>query len=212
MKIFFRFEVEGQTNVPKTGPVILASNHLSFLDSPLLIVAEKRTINFIGKDSYFRTDNWKHKFVNWLFRALHVFPVNREGGPAAGAAIDQAIQVLKQGKVFGIYPEGTRSPTGVLYRGHTGLARISLATGAPIVPVAMQGTPDAMPYTGGFHLKKIAAKFGKPIYMSEYSNRSDLHLAREITDRVMLELQKLSGQVYDSTTYGSVIRKALGKG
>jgi 1-acyl-sn-glycerol-3-phosphate acyltransferase len=191
--------------------VVLASNHLSWLDPPLLIVATKRTINFIGKEAYFQTDTWKHRLINRLFRALHVFPVHREGGSKAKAALREAEDVLHNGQVFGIYPEGTRSPTGILYSGHTGMARVALATNAPIVPVAMHGTPEAMPYKGGLHFKKVGASFGKPIYMSDYTDRdrADPELAREITDRVMSELQKLSGQRYDPETYGSVIRKAL---
>jgi 1-acyl-sn-glycerol-3-phosphate acyltransferase len=220
MKILFRFSVENSAAVPRQGPVILASNHLSFLDSPLLLVATKRTINFIGKDTYFRTDTFKHRLQNWFFRKMRVFPVNRSGGLAAQQSIQTAIQVLQRGEVFGIYPEGTRSVDGKLYRGHTGVARIALATGAPIIPVAMIGSNQAMPLGGGLHFVKLRVRYGDLIDTQPYVDRLragaaassadnplEREIARELTDRVMEQLAVLGGQVYDPTTYGSQARE-----
>jgi 1-acyl-sn-glycerol-3-phosphate acyltransferase len=223
MKILFRVSVENSAVMPKQGPVILASNHLSFLDSPLLVVASRRTIHFVGKDSYFRTDTLKHRLQNWFFRKMCVFPINRAGGPAAQQSLQMAIQILQRGEVFGIYPEGTRSVDGTLYRGHTGVARIALATGAPIIPVASIGSNRAMPLSGGLHLVKVRARFGELIDTQPYIDRLqaeqiaspadnplERQLARELTDRVMEQLALLSGQVYDPTTYGSQARQRAG--
>ena len=140
LRFLFKVTVDGLENVPKKGPIIMASNHVSFCDSIFLPLVLKRRITFVAKAEYF--DDPK---TAWFFRAVGQIPIRREGGNASQRALDTAREVLEAGGVFGIYPEGTRSPDGRLYKGHTGIARLALQTKAPIIPVAMIGTREAQP-------------------------------------------------------------------
>lgn len=210
MKILFRYYVINKNAVPKNGPIILASNHVSFIDSPMAIVACPRQIFYIGKKEYFQTDTLKHRIVNWLFRKMGVIPVDREGGKKAESALLEAENVLKRGDVFCIYPEGTRSPDAKLYKGHTGVARIALASRADILPVAMLDTWVANPIGEGIKMKKCGAKFGEVISIKEYLDKEvTKELLREITDRIMLELSKLSNQEYVPNVYGKEVRDKM---
>src|SRR5439155_1455720 len=140
LRFFFRVRVEGIEHVPDEGPVILASNHVSFSDSIFLPMVLRRRVTFVAKAEYFE----KRKTA-WLFRALGQIPIKREGGSASQRALQSATEVLEGGGLFGIYPEGTRSPDGRLYKGHTGVARLALQSGAPVLAVAMVGTREAQP-------------------------------------------------------------------
>src|SRR3954451_10498054 len=140
LRFFFRVRVEGLENVPADGPAILASNHLSFLDSIFLPLVVRRRVTFVAKAEYF--DNAK---TAWFFRGCGQIPIRREGGSASERALASATEVLRDGKVFGIYPEGTRTRDGKLHRGHTGVARLAFRTGTPIVPVGMIGTDEVQP-------------------------------------------------------------------
>ncbi|HVV35237.1 MAG TPA: lysophospholipid acyltransferase family protein [Acidimicrobiales bacterium] len=194
LRFLFKVRVEGAENIPKDGPVIMASNHVSFCDSIFLPLVLKRRITFVAKAEYF--DDPK---TAWFFRAVGQIPIRREGGNASQRALDTARGVLDSGGVFGIYPEGTRSPDGRLYKGHTGIARLALQTQAPIIPVAMIGTAEAQPI-GQVKPKffmPITVRFGKPLTYDDLADRiDDRQVLRNITDEVMFELRELSGQIY----------------
>src|SRR3954447_4162749 len=139
-RFFFRVKVEGIEHVPAEGGAILAGNHLAVFDSFFLPLVLKRRVTFVAKAEYFEDAK-----TAWFFRAVGQIPVKRGGGPASARALESAKEVLESGGIFGIYPEGTRSPDGRLYKGHTGVARLALDTEAPVVAVAMIGTADAQP-------------------------------------------------------------------
>ena len=194
LRFFYRVRVEGLDHVPAEGPVILASNHVSFCDSIFLPMVVKRRVTFVAKAEYFE----KRKTA-WFFRAMGQIPIRREGGSASEGALAAARGVLEAGGVFGIYPEGTRSPDGRLYRGHTGVARLALQCRAPIVPVAMIGTRDAQPIGQVIPnlFMPITIRMGRPLRYEHLYDRPEDRLAlRAITDEVMYELRELSGQQY----------------
>lgn len=194
LRFLFKVKVTGAEHIPKDGPVIFASNHVSFSDSIFLPLVLKRRITFVAKAEYF--DDPK---TAWFFRAVGQIPIRREGGNASQRALDTARGVLEAGGAFGIYPEGTRSPDGRLYKGHTGIARLALATKAPIIPVAMIGTREAQPIgqvKPNFFMP-ITVAFGAPLtYDHLVDQADDRQVLRSITDEVMFELRELSGQEY----------------
>jgi 1-acyl-sn-glycerol-3-phosphate acyltransferase len=186
--------IEGHENIPAEGPAILCPNHISFFDSVFTMVYVGRQISFVGKAEYM--DSWKTRH---LFPALGMIPIDREGGEKAHAALNAAENVLKRGELFGIFPEGTRSRDGMLYKGKTGAARLAVKLNCPIFPVGIIGTreiqpPDAkMPRVGG----RVSITIGKPILPERYAQRSDDHFVlREMTDEVMFEIQSITGQQY----------------
>ncbi|KUN25902.1 MULTISPECIES: lysophospholipid acyltransferase family protein [Streptomyces] len=200
LKVAFRPWVEGLENIPATGPAILASNHLSFSDSFFLPVMLDRKVTFIAKAEYFTTPGVKGRLTAAFFKGVGQLPVDRSGARGAGeAAIKSGIEVLERGELFGIYPEGTRSPDGRLYRGKPGgLARVALATGAPVIPVAMIDTEKIQP--PGQVVPKLmrpGIRIGKPLDFSRYQGmEQDRFVLRALTDEVMYEIMKLSGQEY----------------
>lgn len=145
MRLIIRTRVEGIENIPGTGPVILAGNHLTFIDSMILPLVCDRTVHFIGKDEYVTGKGIKGRAMAWFFTGAGMIPVDRDGANGGVAALMTGRRILEEGKIFGIYPEGTRSPDGRLYRGRTGIARLTLMTGAPVVPFAMIGTDKLQP-------------------------------------------------------------------
>ncbi|MFT9668989.1 lysophospholipid acyltransferase family protein [Streptomyces rhizosphaericola] len=200
LKLAFRPWVEGLENIPERGPAILASNHLSFSDSFFLPAVLDRKVTFIAKAEYFTAPGVKGKLTAAFFKGVGQLPVDRSGARGAGeAAIKAGIQVVESGGLFGIYPEGTRSPDGRLYRGKPGgLARVALATGAPVIPVAMIDTEKIQP--PGQVVPKLmrpGIKIGKPLDFSRYQGMDgDRFILRSVTDEVMYEIMKLSGQEY----------------
>ena len=194
LRFFFRVRVEGIEHVPQEGPAILASNHLSFSDSIFLPLVLRRRVTFVAKAEYF--DDPK---TAWFFRAVGQIPIRRGGGSASQRALESAQEVLENGQLFGIYPEGTRSPDGRLYKGHTGVARLAVKTGAPILAVAMIGTREAQPIgqaKPNFFMP-ITIRISKPMSFERYAGRATEPLVlRQITDEVMFELAGLSGQEY----------------
>jgi 1-acyl-sn-glycerol-3-phosphate acyltransferase len=201
LKAAFRPWVEGLENIPEEGPAILASNHLSFSDSFFLPAVLDRKVTFIAKAEYFTSPGLKGKLTAAFFKGVGQLPVDRSGARGAGeAAIKSGIKVLEAGELFGIYPEGTRSPDGRLYRGKPGgLARIALATGAPVIPVAMIDTEKIQP--PGQVMPKLmrpGIRIGKPLDFSRYHGMDgDRFILRAVTDEVMYEIMKLSGQEYE---------------
>ena len=194
LRLLFKVRVEGVENVPADGPVILASNHHSFSDSIFLPMVLKRRVTFVAKAEYF-----EQRKTAWFFSMMGQIPVKRGGGPAGERALEAAQEVLNAGGVFGIYPEGTRSPDGRLYKGRTGVARLTLQTGAPICAVAMVGTREAQPIgqVKPNFFSPITIKISRPMNFTRLQPRAaDPLVARQITDEVMFELRSLSGQEY----------------
>ncbi|MEU9501447.1 lysophospholipid acyltransferase family protein [Streptomyces sp. NPDC048196] len=198
MRVLYRPKVEGMERIPATGPVILAGNHVTFIDSLFLSLVVKRPVYFIGKDEYVTGTGIKGRLMAWFFTSSGMIPVDRDGGHGGVAALMTGRRVLEQGKAFGIYPEGTRSPDGRLYRGRTGIARLALMTGAPVVPFAMVGTDKVQP--GGKGRPRIApvtVRFGAALDFSRYDGMDrDRYVLRAVTDEVMSEVMELSGQEY----------------
>src|SRR5256885_6638203 len=194
LRFLFKVRVEGLEHIPTDGAAILASNHVSFSDSIFLPLVLKRRITFVAKAEYF--DDPK---TAWFFRAVGQIPIKREGGSASEGALAAAREVLQNGGLFGIYPEGTRSPDGRLYKGHTGVARLALGNRVPVLAVAMVGTREAQPIgqvKPNFR-SPITIKISPPMNFERYEDRaSDPKVLRQITDEIMFELRGLSGQEY----------------
>ena len=195
LMVLFRPKVTGLRNVPATGPVILASNHLSFSDSVFMPLVVPRKVTFLAKSEYFTSPGPKGLLKKLTFIALGQVPVDRSGGRRSEAALITGLKVLSDGNCLGIYPEGTRSPDGRLYKGRTGLVRLALESGAPVVPVAMFDTDKIQP-TGKVIPKIMRVKmvFGEPIYFK--GDSTNLQVLRDLTDELMRKLQELSGQEY----------------
>jgi 1-acyl-sn-glycerol-3-phosphate acyltransferase len=195
LMILFRPKVKGLRNVPATGPLIIASNHLSFSDSIFMPLVVPRKVTFLAKSEYFTSPGPKGLLKKLTFIALGQVPVDRSGGRRSEAAIITGLQVLSEGKCLGIYPEGTRSPDGRLYKGRTGIARLAIESGAPIIPVAMFNTEKIQP-TGQVipNIQRVGMTFGEPMYFD--GDSTDLAYLRVVTDQIMNRIQELSGQEY----------------
>lgn len=197
LRLAFRPHVEGLEHIPATGGAIFAGNHLSVADELLLGTVVPRHLAFWAKSEYFKGDGLKGRFSKFVLTGLGAIPVERAGGRAALSAFDAAIPVLKAGDLVAVYPEGTRSPDGRLYRGRTGAARLAVAAGVPIIPVGVTGTDKAQPI--GTRVPRpgradIGIHFGEPL---DFTGRSaDRTSLREMTDELMAEIQKLTGQEY----------------
>jgi len=198
VRLIYRPWVEGIDHVPADGPAILASNHLSFSDSIFLPLMVSRRITFLAKDDYFTGSGLKGRLIAWWFRAVGQVPVDRSGGRASEAAIGTGVRILAEDKLLGIYPEGTRSHDGRLYRGKTGVARMALEAHAVVIPVAMIDTEKVQP-PGKLipRIGRIGIRFGEPLDFSRYEGlEGDRFVLRSITDEIMYELMELSGQEY----------------
>ncbi len=198
LRLFFRPWVEGLEHVPADGGAILASNHLSFSDSVFLPLVVPRHITFLAKSDYFTGKGLKGRLTAFFFKGIGQVPIDRSGGSASQAAIDTGMRVLSAGDLLGIYPEGTRSPDGQLYRGRTGVARMALEAGVPVLPVAMIDTDRIQP-PGRMRPKimRVGIKIGPPLDFSRYEGlEGDRFVLRSITDEIMYELMTLSGQQY----------------
>ena len=200
---YFHLYVEGLENVPDRAPAILACNHLSFIDSIILPINVPRPVYFLGKADYW--DSWR---TRWFFQGVGVVPVAREGGDAGQRSLETGVRILKSGDLVGIYPEGTRSPDGRLYRGKTGPVRMALEADVPIIPCAVAGSEKAMP-TGKYlpNRHPISIRYGKPLDLSRYRDRrSDPFVLRAATDELMFEIMSMSGQEYVDE-YASKVKK-----
>jgi 1-acyl-sn-glycerol-3-phosphate acyltransferase len=198
LHLIFRPWVRGVEHVPADGGAILASNHLAVIDSFVLPLVLDREIVFIGKSEYFTGSGVKGRLKAGFFRGVGTIPVDRSGGKASEAALNTGLKRLQEGGLFGIYPEGTRSPDGRLYRGKTGVARLALESGSPVIPVAMVGTNIAQPI--GQTIPKpirIGVVVGEPLDFSRYKGmENDRFILRAVTDEIMYALMSLSGQEY----------------
>jgi 1-acyl-sn-glycerol-3-phosphate acyltransferase len=191
----YRPRISGRDNVPLTGGVILASNHLSFIDSFAIPLAAPRQVSFLAKADYFTGSGPVASMRKAFFESVGAIPVDRESSRAAQESLDLALEVLRAGRAFGIYPEGTRSRDGLLYRGRTGVAWLSLTAGVPVVPVGLRGTEDIQPV--GAHwprLAKVSVAFGPPIHPEAYAGMPQGRARRQLTDDVMDAIAQLSGQ------------------
>ncbi len=198
LRMVFRTRVEGAENVPLEGPAILASNHLSYADWLFMPLTLPRRVTFVAKAEYFTTPGLKGWLQRTFFSGAGQVPIDRSGADAAAGALITAKRVLAEGELFGIYPEGTRSPDGRLYRGRTGVARIALETRAPVVPVAVVGTNVVAPPGKKFgSWTRPVVRFGAPLDFSRYEGlENDRFILRSVTDEVMYEIMRLSGQEY----------------
>jgi 1-acyl-sn-glycerol-3-phosphate acyltransferase len=196
LRAIWRPRVIGLEHVPRTGPLILASNHHSFIDSVVIPAVTPRPVNFLAKSDYFDGRGVKGTLVRVWFETFGAMPVDRDDSRAAIASLDTALGVLAEGGAFGIYPEGTRSRDGRLYRGRTGVAQLALTSGAPIVPVGLVDTDRLQPVGSNRpRLVRITVRFGEPIDVrGRYDGVAPGRARREITDAVMAEIQKLTGQ------------------
>lgn len=198
LKGVYRPWIRGAENIPKEGPAILASNHNAVWDSIFLPMLINREVVFMGKADYFSGTGVKGWATKNFMKAVGTIPVDRSGGKAAQAAMQAGLDRLAAGELFGIYPEGTRSPDGRLYRGKTGVARLALESGAPVIPVAMIGTHAAQPIGRKIPLRtNIGIVIGEPLDFSRYRALSkDRYVLRAVTDEIMYNLMLLSGQEY----------------
>jgi 1-acyl-sn-glycerol-3-phosphate acyltransferase len=202
----FRPWVKGYENVPQKGAVIFASNHLSFMDSIFLPLVVDRQIRFLAKSEYFTGRGVKGRIVRWFFLAIGQLPIDRSGGKASEASLNTGLDHLGSGGWLGIYPEGTRSHDGRLYRGRTGIARMVLEAGVPVVPVAMIDTEKVMPIGAKLpKVRRVGVVFGEPLDFSRFAGmEGDRFVLRSITDEIMYELSHLGGQEYVDVYASSV--------
>ena len=198
LKLVFRPQVSGAENVPATGPAILASNHLSYADWLFMPLTLPRRVTFVAKAEYFTSPGIKGWFQRKFFTGAGQVPIDRSGASAAEGALSSARRILEDGELFGIYPEGTRSHDGRLYRGKTGVARLALECKVPVVPTAVVGTDVVAPPGQTFgKLTRPIVRFGKPLDFSRYEGmENDRYILRSITDEIMYEIMRLSGQEY----------------
>ncbi len=210
LMLLFRPKVTGLRNVPTNGAVIIASNHLSFSDSIFMPLVVPRNVTFLAKSEYFTSPGLAGFIKKLTFIALGQVPIDRAGGKRSEAALLTGLRLLKEGHCIGIYPEGTRSPDGRLYKGRTGIARLAIESGAPIIPVAMFNTAEIQP-TGQVvpKVRRVEMVFGEPIYLD--GDSTDQVLLRTLTNQLMEKIAQLSKQEYVSHTYASDAKDAIKK-
>jgi 1-acyl-sn-glycerol-3-phosphate acyltransferase len=213
LRLMFRPWVRGLDHVPQTGGAILASNHLAVIDSFVLPLVLSRKVRFIGKAEYFTGTGVSGRLKAGFFRGVGTIPVDRSGGKASEAALRTGLGVLESGNLFGIYPEGTRSPDGRLYRGKTGVARLALEAGVPVIPVAMVDTNVAQPIGRAIPKPmRLGVVIGEPLDFSRYAGmENDRFILRSITDEIMYALMSLSGQEYVDV-YAATAKARLSSG
>lgn len=194
-RLVFRPRVFGGRNIPKTGPVILAANHRSFIDSVVLTLLAPRMVVFLAKSAYFTGRGLKGAMQRSFFHWIGAVPIDRHAGRTAQSSLDAGLELLRDGKAFAIYPEGTRSLDGRLYRGRTGVAWLAMTSGAPVVPVGLVGTAELQPVgSNRIHRARVTVRFGEPIDCSEFGAADSGRARRLATDAIMAEIAKLSGQ------------------
>ncbi|MHA3021071.1 lysophospholipid acyltransferase family protein [Mycobacterium sp. BMJ-28] len=198
LRLLGRPKVQGLEYVPDSGAVILASNHLAVADSFYLPLALRRRITFLAKAEYFTGTGFKGKLTKFFYSSTGQVPIDRTDADSAQAALTTAQRILADGKLLGMYPEGTRSPDGRLYKGKTGLARVALESGVPVIPVAMIGTDTVNPPGSKmWHFGRVEVRFGKPMDFSRFEGLAgNRFIERAVIDEVMYELMRLSGQEY----------------
>jgi 1-acyl-sn-glycerol-3-phosphate acyltransferase len=210
VKAIFRPWIVGRRNIPAEGGAILASNHLSFIDSVMLPLMIDRRVAFLAKSDYFTGRGLRGWATRVFFKGTGQLPIDRSGGKASEASLNTGLQVLGGGELLGIYPEGTRSPDGKLYRGRTGIARMALEAHVPVVPVVMVDTDTMMPIGQRLpNVVRIGVVIGEPLDFSRFSGmEGDRYILRSITDEIMVALQRLGEQEYEDV-YASTVKDRL---
>lgn len=204
IRVLFNHEVTGAENIPATGGAIIASNHLAFLDSVFLPVASERPVYFLAKSDYFTGTGIKGALMRWFFNAVGQLPLDRSGGAKSKASLDAGLQKLVDGGILGIYPEGTRSPDGRIYRAKIGVARLALQARVPVVPVGQIGNDQVQePGSNAVKLRQAGNKitvrtvFGEPLDFSEYWDRANDHaVQRIVADKIIARIAEITGQEY----------------
>jgi 1-acyl-sn-glycerol-3-phosphate acyltransferase len=206
----FRPKVTGLRHVPSNGPVIIASNHLSFSDSIFMPLVVSRRVTFLAKSEYFTSPGIKGLIKKLTFITLGQVPVDRSGGKRSEAALLTGLRLLRENQCLGIYPEGTRSPDGRLYKGRTGIARMAIESAAPVIPVAMFNTAEIQP-TGQVvpKVRRVEMVFGEPMYFS--GDSTDQVVLRDVTNQIMEKIAELSKQEYVPNMYASEAKDAIKK-
>lgn len=209
LRVLGRPSVVGGGNLPTTGPVIIAGNHLTVVDSFFLVLLVRRRVTFIAKSEYFTGRGIKGAAIRWFYSSTGQVPVDRRGADASAPALDAAKSILRQRKAWAVYPEGTRSPDGRLYKGKTGLARVAIETGAPVVPVVMHGTLRVNPVGSRmWRPGKVRMVVGEPLDFTRYAGgENNRAILRAITDEVIAALANLSGQEYVDV-YAATVKDA----
>ena len=209
-KLVWRPTITGTGNVPLTGGLLLASNHLSFIDSFAIPIAAPRPVSFLAKSDYFTGTGVTGAIRRGFFEGSNAIPVDRRSSRAAQESLDAALLVLRDGRAFGVYPEGTRSRDGRLYKGRTGVAWLALTAGVPIVPVGLVGTDRVQPIGASFpRLARVRVSFGRPNSPRPYADMPAGKARRLLTDQVMDAIAGLSGQVR-ADTYNELPPEATG--
>lgn len=210
LKVLFRPWTKGLDNLPIDGPAVLASNHLSFSDSIFMPLMVPRPVVFLAKSDYFTGRGIKGRLTAAFFKLTNQLPMDRSGGAASESSLQTGVEVLKNGGLLGIYPEGTRSPDGRLYRGKVGVAKLVLTANVPVIPVAMIGTDKVQPIGRRIpNIRRLGVIFGEPMDFSRYQGlENDRFVQRSVTDEIMYELMRLSGQEYVDS-YASTVKDKL---
>lgn len=203
----YRPKVVGVENVPATGPAIVVCNHVSFVDSIFLPLAVPRAMSFLAKSDYFTGKGFRGAVTRLFMTATGQLPIDRAGGKASEASLNTGLQVIAEGRVLGIYPEGTRSPDGRMYRGRTGVARMVLEAHVPVIPAAVIGTEKVMPLGAKFpKVRPVTVVIGEPLDFSRFDGmEGDRFVLRAITDEIIYTVNRLSGQEYVDV-YASTVR------
>lgn len=212
LSILFRPWVRGAENIPKQGAAILASNHLSFVDSIFLPLKVRRPVTFLAKSDYFTGKGVKGALIRWFFKSTGQLPIDRSGGKASEDSLNTGLGVLERGLLLGIYPEGTRSPTAKLYRGRTGIARMALEAKVPVVPVAMIDTEKVQPIGSKYpKIHRVGVVIGEPLDFSRFAGmEGDRAVLRAVADQIIYRIHRLSNQEYEDV-YASTVRNRLAR-
>jgi 1-acyl-sn-glycerol-3-phosphate acyltransferase len=212
LNILFRPWIRGAEHVPKRGGAILASNHLSFVDSIFLPLKLRRQVTFLAKSDYFTGKGVKGALIRWFFKATGQLPIDRSGGKASEDSLNTGLGVLERKLLLGIYPEGTRSPDANLYRGRTGIARMVLEAKVPVIPVAMIDTEKVMPIGQKYpNIQRVGVVIGEPLDFSRFAGmEGERAVLRSVTDQIVYRIMRLSNQRYQDV-YASTVRNRLAR-
>ena len=212
LSILFRPWVRGAENIPKQGGAIIASNHLSFVDSIFLPLKIRRPVTFLAKSDYFTGKGVKGALIRWFFKSTGQLPIDRSGGKASEDSLNTGLGVLERGLLLGIYPEGTRSPTAKLYRGRTGIARMALEAQVPVIPVAMIDTEKVQPIGSKYpKIHRVGVVIGEPLDFSRFAGmEGERAVLRAVADQIIYSIHRLSNQDYEDV-YASTVRNRLAR-
>jgi len=212
LHVLFRPWMRGAEHIPKRGAAVIASNHLSFVDSIFLPLKVRRPITFLAKSDYFTGKGLKGMLIRWFFKATGQLSIDRSGGKSSEDALNTGLGVLERELLLGIYPEGTRSPDAKLYRGRTGIARMVLEAQVPVIPVAMIDTEKVMPLGSKYpKIRRVGMRVGEPMDFSRFAGmESERAVLRAVTDQIVYQIKMLSNQPYVDV-YASTVRNRMAR-